>query len=372
MSKILYISVYNTDPQVLPFDGVMKKIALHIDAFNSYGNTVDYVETDGSSTYFVSDNKRVKICNYTKNPFLYFNRLMKATSDYIKKNRKCYDYVYIRHGALSYIGYLGLKTIYKHSKKIYLEIPTYYEPEKSLKNYIKFYFNKKLHKYVYKIVTDCNERTIYGIYTIMITNGTDTSKISPRKPTADDSINVALVASISDYHGVDKIITALESYINSEERRKVVFHIVGTGPKIESYMESVSEKQLSDYIKFYGKLGGDELFSILDKCEIGISSLSNKEIGVTFSSTLKSKEYLSKGIPIIADVMLDVFYDDPQYFFHQLESEFSIPELIDFYNCVYVNRSKQEVIDDIRSFAEKKCDIYQVLKALDDDYKSAI
>ena len=59
--------------------------------------------------------------------------------------------------------------------------------------------------------------------------------------------------------------------------------------------------------------------------------------------------------------------ENPKYFFHQLRAEFSINELIEFYDDVYTVRDKQSIINEIREFAEKKCDMYQVLKAIDDE-----
>ena len=84
---------------------------------------------------------------------------------------------------------------------------------------------------------------------------------------------------------------------------------------------------------------------------------------------MKSKEYLAKGIPIISDVMLDVFSEENKYFFYQLKRDFNIEELVAFYDSVYSGRDKQEIIDEIRSFANRTCDMYKVLKRVDDDYE---
>ena len=292
---------------------------------------------------------------------------MIGTASYIKAKQLRYDYIYIRHDAFSRKGYKALKYLSSASNKIYLEIPTYYVPKKSLKNFVKYYYNSHLDRYIYKIVTDCNEKRIYGIDTLMITNGVEIEKISPRKPTYSDIINVMLVASISDYHGVNKIIDAVEHY---SFERDIVFHIVGDGPKLEEYKTIVNEKKMNDKIILYGKLTGKDLDDVYNKCEIGISSLANKEIGVLFSSTLKSKEYLSKGIPIISDVMLDVFYENPKYYFYQLEKDFNIDELLEFYDSIYSERDKASIIAEIREYAEATCDISKVLKILDDDYKA--
>lgn len=369
MGKVLYLSLLDTNPNVLPYSGVMKKILLHIDAFRSYGHSVDYVETDEKNIFYVQDNKKTNIGNYCSSGYIYYNRIFSSASKFIKKNKLKYDYIYVRHSALSLFGYLNLAYLKQIANRIYFEIPTYSVPPKCIKNTIKFYFNKKIRKYVDRMVIDCNETEVYGIPTIRVINGTDLSKITPRRPTPNPTqINVMLVAYLQEYHGVDKIFKAISEYYKSGGSRKVFIHVVGYGPKLDEYKKTVEEQNLSDYIKFYGKLSGQSLDDIFNKCEIGISSLANKEIGVTYSSTLKSKEYLAKGLPIISDVMLDVFYESPKYFFYQLEKDFNIPELVKFYDSVYQNHNKQDVINEIRSYANITCDMYKVLKAVDDDY----
>ena len=369
MKKVLYVSILNTNENVLPFDGVMKKILMHIRVIKGYGNDVDYIESDGKDTFFVTNGKKVKICCFVEGGYNYFNSVIVNTANYIVANNLYYDYVYIRYDAFSYKGYKALSKIYKHSNRIYLEIPTYYVPAFTLKNYIKHYFDKHLKKYIYKIIINSNQKTIYGIETLMITNGVEIEKIVPRKPIYDDKINVALVASISDYHGVDKIIQAVETETNINN---VIFHIVGEGSKYSKYLVDIKNKGLQDRIILYGKLAGRELDNIFNKCEIGISSLANKEKGVLFSSTIKSKEYLSKGIPVISDVMLDVFYNNPKYFFYQLEENFNLRELVAFYDSVYKNHDKQEIIDNIRRYAEQTCDIRKVMIKLEDDYQKSL
>ena len=368
MKKILYISILNTNENILPFDGVMKKILMHIRVLKGYGNSVDYIESNGVDTFFVSDGNKTKICKFIEGGYKYFNRVVINATKYIVENNIYYDYIYIRHDAFSFKGFIALSHLYKHSKCIYLEIPTYFVPKTTFKNFVKNFFNKFLYKYVYKIVINSNEKEIYGIKTLMITNGVEITKIVPRQPTYDKKINVALVASISAYHGVDKIINAVE---HESQLDNVIFHIAGEGPKFMEYSEKIKNKGLENRIILYGKLTGEDLDNLYNKCEIGISSLANKEKGVVFSSTIKSKEYLSKGIPVIADVMLDVFYDNPKYFFYQLVNDFNLKELISFYNSVYEKHNKQDVIDDIREFAERTCDIKSIMKKLEDDFQQS-
>ena len=372
MLRVLYISIYTKTPESLLSDGVMKKIHLHIDCLEKLGDEVDYVFNDEQSIYIRSDGKDIRLGVKNSKGFKYFNKILCLCRKFIKANKKKYDFIYIRHVAFNLSGYNALKYLNKISNRIYLEFPTFAIPKKTLKNRIKYYFNKKLHKYIHKAVLDSLDEEAYKMPTLRITNGTDLTKIEPRKPTYSDTINVLMVAYLQEYHGVDKIIDACKNYYDKGGNRNVVFHIVGEGPIYKQLVKLCDDEGMNRYVHFYGKLSGQSLFDVYDKCEVGISSLANKEVGVTCSSTLKSKEYLAKGLPIISDTMLDVFVNKPKYYFHILKDEFNIPELIEFYDSVYKNRNKEQIIKEIRKFAEETCDMYKVFSQLQDDYLSFV
>lgn len=368
MAKVLYISIYNDTDDCLLSNGVMRKINQHLECLRRLGNEVSYTHTDGKNIYLFYNGEDICIGKNDCIGFKYYNKLFIQCKNELKRRNASFDYIYIRHIAFSARGFNSLKYLKSISNCIYLEYPTFCIPPKNLKNLIKYHYEKHLHRYVYRAVVDSLDKTAYGMPTLRIINGTDLTKIEARAPTYSDTIHVILMAYIQDYHGVDKIINATEDYYKNGGNRDVVFHIVGEGLKVNEYMSECSQKGLEKHIVFYGKLNNDELSNVLDKCEIGISSLKNKEIGVTCSSTLKSKEYLAKGLPIISDTMLDVFVDNPKYFFYELKDNFNFKELLSFYDSVYKNRDKQKVISDIRSFAEETCDMFKVFSGVHQDY----
>lgn len=370
MGKVLVISVLNTNKNVLPFDGVMKKIVNEIDALRSYGNDVDFTENDGTNVFLNENGQKTFISKIKQTGYKCYNRILYETAKHIKKFKKKYDFIYIRHDTIIATGILALKILKKFTNKIYLEIPTFYKKDiVTIKDRIKNYFNSFLKKYVTKIVTYSLDDTIYNIPTIKINNGISVSKISPKAPVNSDTINVILVAMISSSHGINKIITALDNYYNiKNNKQKIFFHIVGDGPELEKYKTLAEEKHLSKYIKFYGKLGGADLDQAYEACELGISTLSAKENGLQYCSSLKSKEYLAKGIPVISDVDMDLFLNKPKYYFYKLKDDFNIEEIVEYYNFVYSHRDKNEIIAEIRDFAEKECEMKKIMFAIQEDY----
>ena len=368
MARVLYISIFNNSEEALLSYGVMKKINLHLKCLESYGNTVDYIYNDGINIYYYHLGNKIYLGKKKTSGYKYFNEIMRYCQKVIKQNNFLYDYIYIRHVAFSPRGFRALKYLSNRTKRIYLEFPTFTIPKKSIKNSIKYHYDKYLYKYVDKAVVDSLDEIAYKMPTLRIINGTDLKQICPKQVTNSDTINVLLMAYIQDYHGVDKIIKATNDYYKHNGKRNIVFHIVGNGPMLDTYKSEVEKNALDNHIIFYGNLNGKELDKVFDKCEIGISSLSNKEAGVTCSSTLKSKEYLAKGLPIISDTMLDVFVDNPKYFFYILKENFNISELLFFYDDVYLNRNKQKIIDEIREFANETCDMYKVFYGVHKDY----
>ncbi len=84
------------------------------------------------------------------------------------------------------------------------------------------------------------------------------------------------------WHGVDKI------YYMAERLTEFDFHIIG-----------IKGDTSSDNLKFYGYLSIQEIKNIYAFCDVAIGSLSLYLAGVQESSTLKVREYLSNGLPVI-------------------------------------------------------------------------
>ena len=125
-----------------------------------------------------------------------------------------------------------------------MEIPTYpYDQEYvSFKRKIQLLvdqcFRKRLAKYVDRIITFSNYKTIFGTPTIQISNGIDFDDIPMKQHVNDTSQEIHLigVAEIHFWHGFDRLLKGLANYYNTSPQYKVYFHIIGMDAKREKIL----------------------------------------------------------------------------------------------------------------------------------------
>lgn len=284
-------------------------------------------------------------------------------------NEPCDFYIRYFFSDFVFINKLKLiKTKFPKSK-IAVEIPTYpYDGEKMLSKrkpgYWKDQFwRRRLYRYVDKIITFSNDDYIFNIPTINISNGVDIQKISIRQPeNSKESINLLAVAKFGFWHGYDRLIEGLYNYYRSPQKKNVNFYIVGYGNKaIENeYRELIKRYKLQKHVFLLGKKTGAELDALYNKCDIGIDSMGRHRSHVFYNSSLKGKEYLAKGLPIVSGVQTEL--DSFKAFDYYLrvpadDSPIEIERIVSFYNKVYDGRSKSEVASLIRQFCEENFDI---------------
>jgi len=277
-----------------------------------------------------------------------------------------------------------LKDIKKQNPKclILFEIPTYpYDKEKAgLGKYpllVKDRWNRrKLQKFVDRIiVVASDEPVIFSIPTIKILNGIDFSKTSLRKISFsdDDSIHAIFVGNFERWHGLDRIVEGMKHYYNnSSTKRPFVLHVVGP---IENAMEvdSETEKLISNgYIHFYGFLPYSEVEKVYDKVSLACEAFGvhRRSLG-QLSSSIKSREYGAKGLPIISESRIDYISEDYPYFLKVKEDEspIDIESIVKFHDDVYSSEA-QIIANEIRNYAESRCSSEAMMKPVLDFCKS--
>jgi hypothetical protein len=107
-----------------------------------------------------------------------------------------------------------------------------------------------------------------------------------------------------------------------------------------------------------GFQNGDDLDAVFYNSDIAISSLGIHRIGLHTISALKTREYLARGLPIVASTRIDVLPDEHKYclYISQDDSHVDIKNIITFYDNLYSQNSRKSVIHEIRNFAETHCD----------------
>lgn len=153
----------------------------------------------------------------------------------------------------------------------------------------------------------------------------------------------------------------------------MVFHIVGEGHDKSSLEAMIAAFDIEDRVVMHGFKTGKELDMLYDMSHLGLISLATQDKDIFVHSTLKSREYMAKGLPTISTGITDVFINADYKYNLELPEEERIVDLekiIAFYDSIYSGTPRQKVISEIRSFAERNIDIHATMQPVIDYLKS--
>lgn len=292
------------------------------------------------------------------------------------------DLVYIRNSMADYQFLHSLK-LWKEKHpalKIIIEMPSFPYDMEAAATWNKLvlwrdrHYRKFLKKYVDRIVVFTDHETVFGIKAIQAVNGIDVNKVQMIKPISNSSqsINVVAVALISFWHGYDRFIEGLFQYYKEGGSREIVLHLVGDGPATPELKQLVKKLKLEKYVIFYGTKSGTALDVIYDRADIGLDVLGSHRKGDRWFGSLKSREYLAKGLPFVTEYPLpDAIEPVKQYILKVPydDSPIDMEELIRFNNRVH-SQSWPDIIDKMRGFARCYCDVNVVMNPVCDYIKS--
>ena len=321
--------------------GVRIKVQSQIERMRKEGHTVSLLEYDWAGGYPQIDPDE-------DTEFMYFRRIessVKLLCTLQKIKKKC------------------------KSIKLIMEIPTYpFKGEdtskKSLKRKVSILIGTMfLHRYVDRIVLSGQLdkiKTLYKIPVIHIDNGVDFNNIpvNQNECKAGDDVHMICVSGCMFSHGYDRMIKGLaEYYRKAEVLRNIYFHIVGTGEYLDEYKRIASESGVpEDKVIFYGRRVGSELDEVYSRCNVAIAHLATHRIGIHQLSSLKSCEYVARGLPMVSSASLNIINEDTKdyaLYVPEDETPIDIEAVIQFYDKVYQSNG---IHDDIRKKFMELCD----------------
>ena len=336
--------------------GVVKKILSQYDTLKQYYNMrLDIFRNDLKKSFIHKIMRRT--------PFSPVHCHWKATQSYSN-----IDFLYIRMETIDGFFVNYLKTIRSQNKNLVIvaEIPTYpYDKEfKSIKILHILVKNrcsrKKLYKYIDRIATFSLDDTIFGIKTIQIINGIDTKSVPVISQTKDNSgIHLITVANMSFWHGLDRMILGMAGYYQNNGNRNITLDIVGNGEEYNNISSLIMKYNLQNRIRMHGFKNGSDLDAVFNNADIAISSIGDHRKGLNRISALKTREYLARGLPIVASSQIDIIPENYKYclYIPQDDSHVNINDIISFYDNLYSQNTRSNIIQEIRNFAEINCDI---------------
>lgn len=379
MKKLLFIAFHDSQSHLV---GVQNKVLSQCRAFSAYGYRVELLERAGAdSVRLCGDGKPEVIAAHRSRArhrairgVLDKQRQLRDIRRYIRDRR--YDACYIRYD-FSDPGFAGLlKALRPRCGKLVLELPTYpYEDEnrQGVLSRLRLAADRclrgQLRRYVDFIVTFyTGYETLFGIPVLAVPNGFDFSAVQPvRSALPADAIHVIAVSSMRAWHGYERFIEGLRAYVQSggADRRAIVLHLVGDGRELPRYRALTQAYGLQRFVRFEGVLSGAALDALYERCALGIDSLARHRSGIGVLSSLKSREYGAKGLPMINACAIDVLGEDFPYLMRVPadESPIDMRAVLAFYDrCFDAGKSRAQVSREIRAYVEARCSMERTLK----------
>lgn len=371
--KGFYFAQINPDDNKL---GAVKKVHDQVEAFSKSGFDIELEceppINNGLRSSFFGKGLLASV------PFLPVFSKYKHKQEYL-----CSDFYYFRFLAADYHFIRFLRWLKKNNggAKVFVEFPTYPTTHwmKSV-FHIPLIIKDVVARRKYKglvdwfVVTRSDLKELYGVPVIPLKNGIDVDRIPIRTPSInpDNEIHVIGVATMFPFHGYDRFLKGMGRYYNSSKSKKrIVLHLVGQGPgkELPRYKQIALREHIEPFVIFEGEKQGEELDSIFNKCSLALCSLGMFRHGLDMASSLKTREYLARGIPLVSGCAIDVLEGTDFAYelrFRNDESIIDINEVVNFYERVYQDKSENEVIMEIREFAREHCDVSALMKCVFD------
>ena len=359
--KILYLvryPIYEDFNLRGKFDGQLA-------AFRNLGLDVYHLVFDREYFYLVHDGKKERICKASTGMPTYFHTkvyydMHRAAIQAAKKNR--FDYVYWRGSPVWRSSLTAAKVFRQTGAKVLYEIPTYCkEGETDLsagRRLFRLYenlWNGKLMRCpdVFIFTGDADFDIFYGKPAINIDNGVSLDTLPLRTPGQDpDRIHILALASMSYWHGYDRLIRSLAAYRGGE---KVTIHMVGgnDGGMLPEWKQLTAELKLEDQVIFHDKLYGDDLNRMFDLCDIGINSLALYRKNLDVTSELKVREYTARGLPFVCSVEDPAFRYVQEHFWIMVPNDETIPDMEQILSFAKKMRTDPRHPEKLRNYAEQ-------------------
>lgn len=357
----LYITVEYKKISATSSNGIQRKIYYQIETLKNYGHNIQFIYPYASNNTNISKILRfLPLCN----------NFIKWEINYFELRNV--NFIYIRKPALmdkDILKFLKRCRRINNNIKILMEIPTYpYDDEIHglTTSYLLFkdkYYRKKLKGLVDKIVTYSRDNIIFGIDTIKIPNAikADEFNYQIREYHCKQKHMIAC-SSLSYWHGYDRALKGIVNYYadkNNAIKSDLLLHIVGNGEELNSYKEIVNKNNIQDYVIFHGYMSGKQLNEIYSKCCIGLDSLGRHRSKVYYNSSLKGKEYCSRGLVIVSGVDTEFdFIDNYNYYIRVPadDSSLDFSAILNKYNNIIEDKLDSDIFYDITSFAKNNFD----------------
>lgn len=358
--KLLYITRYSLHKEF----NLKKKFDGQLNAFRNLGFDVYFIGFDEKHLYLINNDKKTVI-GKTHFGFpsylhtLFYNDLHKAAVKAIESQK--FDYVYWRSAPLWKSSVTVAKTAKKYGSTFVYEIPTFPQTEAQMSGLRSLFvryskkFDQSFHNLIdaYVLIGEDAGGKFRGKPAINIENGIDVSNVPVRKPRCEDKLHILALASMSYWHGYDRLIRSLAQYKGNE---KIVIHMVGgnDGGCLDEWKELTTQLGLDDSVVFHGQMTGNALEEMFDMCDIGVNSLAMYRKGFAVTMELKAREYIARGLPFVCAVEDPALSDSEETFWLRISNDDSIPDMEQIVKFALDMKKDISHVSKLRKLAENR------------------
>ena len=361
--KLLYIVRYPSYEDFNlrgKFDGQLK-------AFENLGLDVYYLTFDKQYFHLVHQGERTKISRATSKFPMYFHtkvyfdlhRAVSKAADLIH-----FDYIYWRGAPVWHSSYATAKKLHGQGAKILYEIPTYVkngeEPMSFLRKIFAVYsgwwkkkFLQQMDLVVMIFTADATLTHFHGKPVAVIDNGVDVDAIPLRQPAnKTDDIHILALASMSYWHGYDRLIRSLSQYSGNH---KVILHMVGgnDGGMLPQWQRLAEDLHVEDRVIFHGKMYGQALSEMFDLCDVGTNALAQYLKNLNATSELKVREYTARGLPFLCSIDDPALHHAEEPFWLNVANDDSVPDMQQIVDFAIKMREDEKLPEKMRAYAQQ-------------------
>ncbi|NOR55568.1 MAG: glycosyltransferase [Sulfurovum sp.] len=270
-----------------------------------------------------------------------------------------YDRIYLRYpmmdfSAVSFAKKYGYKVITQHHTKELEEIKklnlnklfktSQYIMEKFLAPHF-FKYISGLTAMSDDVLAYEKERVSFKGKLHRFSNGINPRKFIMHKvPKLHDVFHLTIIASsFSPWHGLDRLIKSLMFY--HDTRYKIHLHVVGEVSNNTRLLIGKCKENENIIVLLHGKLFGQDLDEVFSTTHVACDSLAMHRLEMKESSTLKSKEYIARGIPFIYSAFDQDMQNIKRYLYDvkNNESLIDLQKIISFYKSLEFKNMQKDM-----------------------------
>jgi len=284
--------VYILDWKFSPASGVGKKVIDQINAWNANGLQVKLVVAthEAHLNSWTSLELPIKVYGYSN---LVTRRKARNKALKYALNWNETTGFYVRFGIFSLPLIFILLT-----RKVILELNFKGYDEYKRRSFFLYLYLRLSRKFIfmncagacavtYEIFDEFETLTGGKIKSSVFPNSINLNKIETLPLVLSKDVNLVFIGSPGQiWHGIDRVMQLAEVF------KEYRFHVIG--PSMPEDLHSFAN------IRFTGELYGADLDKYLANMDIGISSLAMERNNLREGSPLKTREYLARGLPVIA------------------------------------------------------------------------